>query len=125
MTELIFIFVIWIGESAKADISLMGQNRPCWESHNSTKPSYSHPSSVIEIAYVSDAIKNEQPRKYSQQQIGRTFVFSLCAVIVGFFGSLWGWDNFYSERRLLGAALIILSWLLGTFGFVAWGGLVL
>jgi hypothetical protein len=54
--------------------------------------------------------------------IGPIFVFSIFAVCFGFFGSLWGWDNFYDGRKLFGAALIAGSWLLGAFGFFAWWG---
>jgi hypothetical protein len=45
------------------------------------------------------------------------FIFAIC---FGFFGSLSGWDNFYKGRRLLGAALIGGSGLLGGLGFFAW-----
>ncbi len=64
----------------------------------------------------------QQSRKPDDPSIVGVFLFSLFAVSFSFFGSLWGWDNFYNGRRLFGAALIGCSGLLGGLGFFAWWG---
>jgi hypothetical protein len=67
----------------------------------------------------------ERARQLHKPPIGTAFAVTLSAVAVGYIGSLWGWNNFYNERRLFGAALIILSGLLGAFGFFFWWSLPL
>ena len=69
---------------------------------------------------LKEADSEQQPRKYDKPNIVGVFLFFLSAICFGFFGSLWGWDNFYNGRRLLGAALICGSGLLGGLGFIAW-----
>lgn len=59
-----------------------------------------------------------------QTPIDVRFIFLLGSFTLGFLGSLGGWYNFYTDRRLFGAALIGSSWLLGILGVMAWLGMV-
>ena len=52
----------------------------------------------------------------NEPPIGISFLFTIFGILYCFIGGLWGWDNFYKGRRLLGAALIGSSWLLGGLG---------
>ena len=48
--------------------------------------------------------------------IVRRFIFAVFGLLGGFFLSLWGWYLFDKDRRLLGASLVGLGWLLGALG---------
>jgi len=64
--------------------------------------------------------KDEQAIKSYQPPIGRRFLLVILSLLVGFFLSLWGWENFDHNRRLLGAALIGGGFMLGAFGLGLW-----
>ena len=57
---------------------------------------------------------SETSRQSDEPPIGRRFFFSLLLVVSGFFGSLWGWENFDNKRRpcflsLLSARPLVLG----------------
>jgi len=74
---------------------------------------------------LKEPYQGERAGKLYQPPIGFVFILSLFAVGFGFLGSLWGWNNFYNGRRLLGTTLIGCGGLLGGFGFFAWWSLTL
>ena len=44
--------------------------------------------------------------KFYKRPFGARFIFLLFSFAFAFFWLLWGWDNFYNQRRFFGAALI-------------------
>lgn len=64
---------------------------------------------------------DDQPKsEFDQVPIVRRFIFAVFGLLDGFFLSLRGWQLFDNKRRLLGAALIGIGWVLGRLGLGLW-----
>ncbi len=86
---------------------------------------YSGPNGFAQL--VSLITKNEQLeksdyRKHSGKQnqppVIRCFIFAILGLFIGFRLSFFGWELLYKNRRILGAAILSASWLLGAGGLL-------
>ncbi len=66
------------------------------------------------------ADKTNDAGKANHPPVGRRFVLALLLLAAGFFVSVWGWQRFDHQRRLLGAALVGCGWLIGAGGLALW-----